>query len=515
MPIKKWLCFLDIRYYTIMFYAMKYATKSWTYVLYIGLVLLSSACSQPMQEIEQSNRDTIPELKNCLVFVLDTAASSHMDYTGYFRQTTPNIDQLIADRGILFTNAHSQSSTTVSSTWSYMTSQYCPGPADTLLGFQMRDWDYTFVDAFRDEGYATGGFSENPYITPELEYDHGFDTFNIYESLLPAEDKEIRYRKRNHDGTLSLMQDALYWIEAQKGIPWMTYLHILRPHNPYDAPPPLGTTFTGEPYRHMNEEKRSEKNMFVRWMYYMVSPNDADMEYYVGTYDGNLLYVDTLVDQFIKTLEKTGSLDDTLIVIMSDHGEGFLEHDRMGHNTTVYEEMVHVPLAFIFPKDSGFQPRNVDGLADLVDLFPTLADAFDLKHPEETHGTSLWPVISGEQENTDRTTSVSMINEATSFYIREGDMKLIVWLNADRKTINMVELFDMANDPAEKHNLFTSWESLGGLATKAENHIKNFATRKFEATDKSIDAGIIADLESLGYITRSYNEGTSNAHEGE
>jgi arylsulfatase A-like enzyme len=487
-----------------MFFTKKYRNVSLKIILLVGFVSLFEACTPTSNEStdgpSREGTGSILGLKNCLIFVIDTAAASHMEYTGYFRQTTPNIDRMIEDNGILFTNAHSQSSTTVSSTWSYMTSQYCPGPADTLLGYQMREWDYTFVNAFQNAGYSTGGFSENPYITPSLNYDHGFDTFNVYDSLLPAEDQNVKYRKRNHDGTLNLMQDALYWIEAQKDTPWLTYLHILRPHNPFDAPPPLGNHFTGEPYRHMNEEKRSEKNMFIRWMYYMVSPNDADLEYYVGAYDGNFLYVDTLVHQFVETLKKTDALDDTMIVIMSDHGEGFLEHNRLGHNTTVYEEMVHVPLAFIFPKNSGFEPRNSDGLTDLVDLFPTLADAFELEQPEDTHGQSLWPIITGKQKSTDRNISISMINDATNFYIREGDMKLIVWLNGDRKTIKEVELFDVAKDPNEKHNLFTTWDSLGDLARKAESHITEFASQKFVATDKSIDASVIEDLESLGYL---------------
>jgi len=487
-----------------MVYTKKYRDMLTKSVAIVGLFSVLLGCNQsstsPEEKISSNDKKTDVKLENCLILVLDTAASSHMDYTGYFRETTPNIDQIVAKNGVLFTNAHSQSSTTVSSTWSYMTSQYCQGPADTLLGYEVRDWDYTFADAFQDAGFITGGFSENPYITPSLDYDHGFDNFYVYSSLLPPEDPEVKYRKRDHAGTLGLMQNAVHWIQGKKEEQWMAYLHILRPHNPFDAPSPLGTQFTKEPIRHMNEENRSEKNMYVRWMYYMVSPNDEDMEYYAAAYDGNFLYMDALVQDFIATLNKTNSLDDTLIVIMSDHGEGFLEHNRLGHNTTVYEEMVHVPLAFVFPEGANIEPKNIDGLAELVDLFPTLADAFDLKHPEETHGISLWPAITGQKKNTGRTTSISMINEATNFYIREGDIKLVVWLQGDRKTIKTAELYDLAKDPYEKHDLFTDWKSLGPLAHKANEHIAQFASQQFEAMEREHDSDIIDDLRALGYL---------------
>ena len=112
-------------------------------------------------------------------------------------------------------------------------------------------------------------------------------------------------------------------------------------------------------------------------------------------YRANIRYVDDEIGTLIERLKREGLYERSLIIFMSDHGDAFFEHRRFGHNATLYDEMLRIPLLMKFPKRAGVRPRRVQALAETIDVMPTVLDFLGLPVPDVVEGESLWPLIEG------------------------------------------------------------------------------------------------------------------------
>ncbi|MCA9631531.1 MAG: sulfatase-like hydrolase/transferase, partial [Myxococcales bacterium] len=155
--------------------------------------------------------------------------------------------------------------------------------------------------------------------------------------------------------------------------------------------------------------------------------------------------VDGQLGLLMRAIE-TAKLDKrTMLIVTADHGEAFGEHGRYRHTTTVYDEMLHVPLVVRFP---GAMPRRVEEPVSLVDVAPTILDLFDLPTPGTYMGQSLVPLLAGQKVRLDRPLVADSPRLMRAMVFDDG-MKLIV----DTRT-QLHELYDLKEDPGEKHNLY-------------------------------------------------------------
>jgi arylsulfatase A-like enzyme len=187
-------------------------------------------------------------------------------------------------------------------------------------------------------------------------------------------------------------------------------------------------------------------------------PTSRDLQRIVALYDGEIHYTDHNVGRLLDTLQRAGRLDDTLVVLTSDHGEEFREHGMFGHGNTLYEESIHVPLLVRFPARVA-AGRAVDEPASLVDLAPTILDLCDLPVPNGTWGRSLVPLLAGDDleprplplERTwlrpapDAPTGVSAQQIRG---VHGGSHKLVRETESDG---GRIWFFDLESDPAEKN----------------------------------------------------------------
>jgi arylsulfatase A-like enzyme len=271
----------------------------------------------------------------------------------------------------------------------------------------------------------------------------------------------------------------------------------LRPHDPYDAPIKYTGRYTREPLRG-HDHRRVEHVIREIAVATPGRLTQDDLKYMVDMYDANLRYVDDMVGQFYAALKKSGVTDDTLIVLMSDHGEAFMEHGELGHNTRAYEEMVHVPLAIIGPRGHGIARGAYGGLVDLVDLMPTFQELFGLDAPSPYPGRSLAGVLRGGTDSP-RTRSIS--RSAVEHYrvaYREGDMKLIATVDAGYREVLGVELYDLGKDPGERNDLSEHVPLAGPLLEKLKEHLAQLE-RKDSTHDPVLSAEEKEQLESIGY----------------
>ena len=457
-----------------------------------ALVIALSNCSAPEETPDSAPEVTPPDWsgKNCLVVVLDALTVNHLAMWGYDRETTPNIDRL-ASRGVVFKYARSQASSTPPSAYSYFTGRY---PPLLLLEkamhiVQLPEEKKTFAEAFKDAGYDTGGFSGNLFVSPKAGFDQGFDKFDLILRHLPLSSGKI---KLDEDSTTKLFESAKNWIQSREDNPWLCYLHILRPHNPYRAPDPLGSAFAGDYDGPVDGSDAYWES--VGW-----APKRKHMPHLEDYYDGNLLYVDSMLGGFIDTLEQSGDLEDTVIIVTSDHGEAFMEHGQVLHNSTVHEEMIRVPLVVVPPNDESVTATTISQPVQLVDLFPTLATLFKLQTPPDRDGISLAGMLNGGSIE-DRPT-FSQDGNGDIMCIVDNGQKLMLGYNPSESMFTPIALYFLTRDPGEtlNHSDEPPTPALIAMYERALEYAKS------HTQDEASVGGNLVEyerdiLETLGYL---------------
>jgi arylsulfatase len=320
-----------------------------------------------------------------LVICIDALRADHVGAYGYPRATTPSIDRLAAE-GVVFESAFSAASWTKPSVPSYFTGRY-PWQHGVYEGSREEDGrlvsdvlaseERTLAELFRAKGYQTVALVTNGQIRGALGFSQGFDAY--YDGVGAAELIRARF---------------LEWLDGASGdAPFFSYLHFLDVHLPYDPPGPYRTAF-GDAVSEVDFGTASWKLLKQRIRDREVQISERDRQAMVDLYDGELLYVDTEIGRILAALDARGLLENTLVVVLSDHGEALLERDEIGHGGSLYDELLRVPFIFRFPGDQHAGVR-VQTPVSTVDLLPTLVDTNGLEMPADLAGRSLVPLLTG------------------------------------------------------------------------------------------------------------------------
>ncbi len=431
--------------------------------------------------------------KNVLIVLLDATSAHHLHEWGYRRDPAPNLGKL-AKRGMVFLNAHAQSANTVPSVWSFFTGRYpyIPGPGYTM--HHPSDTDFMMADAFRAAGFKTGAVSESPWIISAHNWSKGFDDFKDVPALY---DKGLEKWSRDPGATQRTINHAQEWIAAQGDARWFCYVHLERPHDPYDAPEPFNRRY-GQQVREPGHP-RAEDQIRIAALTNPASITPDDVDYMVDTYDANIRYVDSLFGRLMKWLDDTGLRENTLVIIMSDHGEAFWQHGVFGHNTTMYEEVSTVPLIIAAPKSAGFKRGSYSGLVELMDLMPTLTELFSLKPSTAYAGQSLLHALRGQPQSERAHIATHSAFDLHRFSYRLGNLKLIAQMDPDFREFRSVELYDLAADPREANNIAADTTRLEPLQAEALVHL-NRVERRDASDDPQLEPISREQICALGYI---------------
>jgi arylsulfatase A-like enzyme len=188
-------------------------------------------------------------------------------------------------------------------------------------------------------------------------------------------------------------------------------------------------------------------------------------DYWLTQYAGEVTYMDRSIGRLMAAMEKFGVMDDTLIVLASDHGESF-EHDYyFDHIDVVYEHLIHMPLIMRYPPliPGGMKQS---ALVESIDIFPTILDVLNIEQTAPVSGKSLLPLILGEE--TENRSSVFAgtvkgrdLEKSGLRTIRTDRWKMIVDLKSGR-----TELFSLADDPEELRNVYEEEKEVAGALMK-------------------------------------------------
>ncbi len=293
--------------------------------------------------------------------MLDTLRADALGCYGYARDTSPAIDAF-ASQGVRVERALSPASYTLASTASLLTGL---GPAaHRVLGLStnvLPDSALTLAERLSAAGFATLALSCNPHVVAPGGFDQGFDQFRFH----------VRDRFDAHTVPEAVLSELVEWWTSVEGQRRFAYVHLLPPHSPYDPPAPFAEAFGAaatERSEGFTESVVSAKER-ADW-----SPDDPFVQRMRSRYDAGLAYVDDWFDCMLAELEQ--ELGDTVVVLLSDHGEGFGEHGQVSHGSNVWPESVHVPLLVRAP---GLAPRVAASSVGTADTGATLLDLLGLE----------------------------------------------------------------------------------------------------------------------------------------
>jgi arylsulfatase len=430
------------------------------------------------------------EGKNLVMVLLDAAAVGHFHYAGYERETTPVIDELAAS-SIDFDVAYSHAASTGHSVYSMMTSTYpflsekqgLKGVRDAA--FRITEQTHLMAELLQDRFDHRTGISANEWFSREFGFDRGFTDF--YETWNPADVSDTT-RRRGESTVEAFRKDLASWGDG----PAFAYVHFLEPHSPYTPPDRFARMFDPVAADSVDAGSRA----MMRWR--DVAPSPRHQEMFEALYDGNLAYADSLVGEIIGALKQAGKWENTVFVLIADHGEAFWQHGVHGHGRRIYEEFVRIPMLVRLPGASDFVEPHVAQPVSLIDLLPTYLDLLSLPPSPDQRGDSLLPLIAGRTEPFEHR-KVFLRNthlDVPEWGVRAGRYKWIYKVYENR-----YELYDLVADPGERHDLVAA----GAVPPEAEPLKAEVAlwvatgTERVEPVDE-IDPATMERLEAIGYF---------------
>lgn len=330
-----------------------------------------------------------------------------LGYMGYSRDISPNIDKLAA-RGIVFEKSYALSSFTGRALAPMLIGRY---PSEAYCNFNhfttyLKKNDL-LPEMLSRAGFATAAVGSHHYFR-EHGLEQGFDRYYVEVPNTQGHIDQKTTSKMVADRTLEILGDG----EFTNGR-FFLWAHFMDPHKDY---------LEHEGFSKFGNSSRDR-------------------------YDGEVAFVDHHVGRVLDAIEKAGLGERTIVVLTSDHGEAFMEHDVYFHGRRLWEEIVRIPWIWVVP---GLEGRRVRARVSHIDLVPTVLDLTGAQTQTRLAGRSLMPLLTGQSVQ-DRTIFVEQppgefVDER--YALIEGGFKLIHTISGNR-----MEVFDLETDPGEKWNL--------------------------------------------------------------
>ena len=320
--------------------------------------------------------------RHIVIVLVDALRADHLGCYGYERNTSPFIDTLAAE-SVLFERACSQSSFTVESTLSLFSGMY--PSSNPWGGGQYANTNPEVKDLAQllaAGGYHTAYFSTNP----TLDYTALHKSFDEHAFLAKTFDKKSQ--------SLKLTEKALNFMKEHTGRSTFMYLHYVSPHTPYTPPDEYYLRFAPEVYPEPLDAIDDVRAHLDTLLAEGFGPGEARFEDLMLRYDAEIAQDDDAIKALFEGLKALGTLEDTLLVFVADHGEEFLEHGSVEHAWSLFSESIHVPLLFWMPKR--LAPARIATPVALVDLLPSLLELAGL--PPAQHAVDGAPLFQREND---------------------------------------------------------------------------------------------------------------------
>ena len=404
---------------------------------------------------------TIASQPDVFLVTIDTLRADHVHCYGYENVETPALDGLAKD-GIRFTLAFTPSPITNTSHTSILTGLLPSTHGVTDFAVPLSPTHATWAELLHSRGYHTAAFIgavilDSKTLAPGL--DRGFDFYDNFPEHPNTKSRWGRVERRG----MEVVQHTEAWLIAHPTGPHFVWVHLYDPHDPYEPPPPYSRIYKDH------------------------------------LYDGEIAYADSALANFISFLKKRGWYENSLIVLVGDHGEGLGEHHEYTHGIFLYDSTTHVPLILKLPAAiAPVKVKVVDAQVRTTDILPTVLELVGATAPKRLDGESLRPYFA-------RSDLASRIAFGETDYplrfgwapLRSVRAESFKFIEAPRP-----ELYDLHSDAAELDNKYEPWNA----------NVQNFRQMLAELRAKSpppekskgmVGQGTIDELKALGYLGRA------------
>ena len=383
---------------------------------------------------------------NILMIAIDSLLADHMSCYGYHRLTTPHIDAF-ARSGTLFENTFSPHVPTTSAYSSMLSGKDCFGTNCVALRHKgpLAEGLETLPEVLEKQGYETTciGFPGNPA-------NRGFQNYIKYESWGQPGEFSARKAESLNEACFPALDQL-----ASGDKPFLLFLRHMDPHSPYHPPTPYDRLFyQGDPFDPSNTSMepvfsfKPFSDYFASWM----PEGVTDKDLVIAQYDGAIAYMDACIQQIFERLDHLGILDDTIIVLNSDHGETLYDHECWFDHHGIYDVTLKVPLIIRYPAKVPVGNR-ISGYNQHKDLMPTLLELAEIDTGIDFDGESLMKLVRGEKRSFETEIYITECTWMRKHGWRTPEWKLIIALEPDFHFKPEEELYNLVHDPGENKNL--------------------------------------------------------------
>jgi len=484
--------------------------------------------------------------RNLVIVVLDTVRADHLSCYGYGRPTSPYLERF-AEQAFLFENAQSVSPWTAPALISLMTSLHpdAHGVLDFPFPKRLNDGVTTLAEILQGRGYATAAFTEGGYAKPRFGLGQGFD---LYPDATDDDNAFSTAFTRTLEGNV---ERTLAWLDQRRGDPFFLFFHTYEPHSPY-RPPAADARSMRPDYdeeadharlisaieawnadqtideesgeliaRHWFHCMRGEMPAVQhgpalqqwlrdRGLFWQQQAADPDwLSWLSAFYDGEIAYTDRQIQRLFAALQALELDDDTVVVVVSDHGEGLGDHGRLAHGKVLFEELLRVALIVRAP-GVGFEPRRIPDLVSTVDVAPTLLDLMGIAAPDARfQGTSLVPLMRGEAR--DRPAFSHALGVASEEQ-RMHSVRFGHWRLTHDELAGRRHLFDLSHDPGELQDVSSQHPDRvaeGSALLERRRALDRELSSELTAGSDGleIDQALLRGLQGLGYVEGELDSG--------
>ncbi len=391
------------------------------------------AWNSPRVLVPKRAERTLEPAKNVVVLVVDTLRADKLrPFNPDTRVQTPAVDRF-ASEGVVFELAQSPENWTKPAVASILTGLHPQTHQQKTGDAALPSSALLLSEHLQDNGFATGSFIANGYVSDRFGFDQGWDDYSNY------------IRDGGSTEAKDVFDAAGNWIEAHKEQRFFAYIQTIDPHVPYDPPGEFVRMYDPSEYdgqvrpRMTGDllEKAKRKPPAVVF-------DARDKQRIAALHDGEITQHDGFFGAFLERLAALGLSDDTLVVVTSDHGEEFNDHGSWGHGHSVYQELLHVPLMFRLPKrlPAGTKVSNA---VSTLDISSTVTELLGVPAMAQNDGHPLVGLMLGELPT--RPTVAFSDFQDDRRVITTGRWKLILRGNLTST------MFDLVEDPKEQIEL--------------------------------------------------------------
>ena len=459
-----------------------------------------------------------PRRPSIILISLDTLRADYLGLNGHDRPTSPFLDRL-ARGAAVFDNALSQAPETLASHMTLMTGRYPSNHRVFKPAHRLADPAALLAHHLRQGGYRTAAFVEGGMVESVYGFDLGFDEY--HDGTAPP--------SRPGGDAARTFELAREWLGGHDHHPFFLFVHTYETHTPYAAPEEFQARFVDPAYRGWLRGRLLDDDLARDLVdtEKRLPLTEEDRRYVIALYEAEIAYVDSVLEGFFRSLEETGRLDDTLVVILSDHGEDFGEAGGVAvHGHSLHGALTHVPLivcGWLIPREQPVPARRIPFRVGLVDVAPTLLDIAGCDAVRGMQGQSLVPLLLGEVQDQGDWLDRAILSEDLTGFIRtawlQGKDKYTHTLGIEKHRWEYLrkerpglldffslyeedELHDLFDDPQERHNLAagapTRILALRDTVATWRRWIDSLPRPRRGAA--SVDSGSLQRLRSLGYI---------------